>query len=70
MHATYSAIFSRLGLDFRPVAADSGNIGGNTSHEFHVLADSGEDEIVFSSDGSYAANMEMATGGLPVAARL
>ena len=65
MHTTYSAIFSRLGLDFRPVAADSGNIGGNTSHEFHVLADSGEDEIVFSSDGSYAANMEMATGGLP-----
>ncbi|MDB4155168.1 proline--tRNA ligase [Gammaproteobacteria bacterium] len=65
MHATYSAIFSRLGLDFRPVAADSGNIGGNTSHEFHVLADSGEDEIVFSSDGNYAANMEMATGTLP-----
>ena len=64
MHATYSAIFSRLGLDFRPVAADSGNIGGNTSHEFHVLADSGEDEIVFSSDGNYAANMEMATGTL------
>lgn len=69
MHATYSAIFSRLGLDFRPVAADSGNIGGNTSHEFHVLADSGEDEIVFSSDGNYAANMEMATGTLPSAAR-
>lgn len=65
MHATYSTIFSRLGLDFRPVAADSGNIGGNTSHEFHVLADSGEDEIVFSSDGNYAANMEMATGTLP-----
>jgi len=65
MHATYSIIFSRLGLDFRPVAADSGNIGGNISHEFHVLADSGEDEIVFSSDGSYAANMEMATGTLP-----
>ena len=65
MHATYSAIFSRLGLDFRPVAADSGNIGGNTSHEFHVLADSGEDEIVFSSDGNCAANMEMATGTLP-----
>jgi len=65
MHATYSAIFSRLGLDFRPVADDSGNIGGNTSHEFHVLADSGEDEIVFSSDGNYAANMEMATGTLP-----
>ena len=65
MHATYSAIFSRLGLDFRPVAADSGNIGGNTSHEFHVLADSGEDEIVFSSDGNYAANMEMATGTPP-----
>ena len=62
MHQTYSNIFRRLGLNFRPVIADSGSIGGSTSHEFHVLADSGEDEIVFSSEGSYAANMEMATG--------
>lgn len=65
MHRTYSAIFSRLGLDFRPVAADTGAIGGSASHEFHVLAESGEDEIVFSSGSAYAANMEMATGTLP-----
>lgn len=64
MHRTYCRIFERLGLDFRPVLADSGNIGGNMSHEFHVLADSGEDEIVFSSDSPYAANIEMATGSL------
>jgi prolyl-tRNA synthetase len=62
MHQTYCAIFTRLGLDFRPVIADSGNIGGSTSHEFHVLADSGEDEIVFSSVSDYAANIEMAAG--------
>lgn len=65
MHHTYCRIFERLGLDFRPVLADSGNIGGNMSHEFHVLADSGEDEIVFSSASPYAANIEMATGSLP-----
>lgn len=65
MHQTYSAIFSRLGLDFRPVAADTGAIGGSASHEFHVLAESGEDEIVFSSGSDYAANMEMATGTPP-----
>ncbi|NKB31934.1 MAG: proline--tRNA ligase [Pseudomonadales bacterium] len=64
MHQTYCNIFSRLGLDYRPVIADSGNIGGSTSHEFHVLADSGEDEIVFSSDSNYAANRELAEGGL------
>lgn len=64
MHQTYCNIFNRLGLDFRPVLADSGNIGGSMSHEFHVLADSGEDEIVFSSDSEYAANMEMAEGKL------
>lgn len=62
MHQTYCNIFDRLGLDYRPVIADSGNIGGSTSHEFHVLADSGEDEIVFSSDGLYAANIELAEG--------
>lgn len=65
MHQTYCNIFNRLGLDFRPVLADSGNIGGSMSHEFHVLADSGEDEIVFSSDSDYAANIEMAEGKLP-----
>ena len=65
MHRTYSSIFTRLGLNFRAVIADSGSIGGSTSHEFHVLADSGEDEIVFSSEGDYAANIEMAEGLLP-----
>lgn len=62
MHQTYCAIFNRLGLDFRPVLADSGSIGGSTSHEFHVLADSGEDEIVFSDGSDYAANIELAQG--------
>lgn len=62
MHQTYSNIFTRLGLDFRPVIADSGSIGGSTSHEFHVLADSGEDEIVFSNESDYAANIDMAQG--------
>lgn len=62
MHQTYCEIFTRLGLHFRSVKADSGNIGGSTSHEFHVLADSGEDEIVFSSDSTYAANLELAEG--------
>ncbi len=65
MHQTYCNIFDRLGLEFRPVIADSGNIGGSTSHEFHVLAESGEDEIVFSSDSDYAANIELAEGGIP-----
>jgi len=62
MYQTYSNIFSRLGLDFRAVLADTGNIGGSTSHEFHVLADSGEDDIVFNSTGSYSANIELADG--------
>ncbi len=61
MYQAYSNVFSRLGLDFRPVEADNGSIGGVGSHEFHVLADSGEDAIVFSDTGSYAANMEKAT---------
>lgn len=65
MYQTYSNIFTRLGLDFRAVLADTGNIGGSTSHEFHVLADSGEDDIVFSADGSYAANIELADGHMP-----
>ncbi len=60
MYETYSKIFSRLGLEFRAVMADSGSIGGNSSHEFHVLADSGEDAIAFSSDSDYAANIERA----------
>jgi len=60
MYQTYSNIFTRLGLEFRAVMADSGSIGGNSSHEFHVLADSGEDAIAFSSEGDYAANVERA----------
>jgi prolyl-tRNA synthetase len=60
MHAAYTRIFERLGLNFRPVLADSGSIGGNKSHEFHVLADSGEDAIAFSDTGIYAANVELA----------
>ncbi len=58
MHATYCAIFERLGLDYRPVLADSGSIGGENSIEFHVLADSGEDAICFSDESDYAANIE------------
>ncbi len=65
MHQTYSSIFSRLGLEFRPVIADTGSIGGSASHEFHVLADSGEDDIAFSDSGSYAANVEMAEALAP-----
>ena len=60
MYRTYSNIFTRLGLEFRAVMADSGAIGGSRSHEFHVLADSGEDAIAFSSDSDYAANIEKA----------
>jgi prolyl-tRNA synthetase len=60
MHRTYSNIFTRLGLKFRAVAADTGAIGGTGSHEFHVLADSGEDAIAFNPASDYAANTEMA----------
>ena len=60
MYDTYTRIFTRLQLDFRAVQADSGSIGGNSSHEFHVLADSGEDDIAFSTLSQYAANIEMA----------
>lgn len=60
MYDTYCRIFSRLGLDFRPVQADTGSIGGSGSHEFHVLASSGEDDIAFSTESDYAANIEMA----------
>ncbi|MDX1571077.1 MAG: proline--tRNA ligase [Xanthomonadales bacterium] len=62
MHQAYSAAFTRMGLEFRPVRADSGAIGGDASHEFQVLADSGEDAIVFSDASDYAANIEMAEG--------
>ena len=61
MHQTYCNIFDRLGLDYRPVLADSGSIGGDSSHEFHVLADSGEDAICFSDESDYAANIEKVT---------
>lgn len=61
MEATYKRIFSSCGLKFRPVEADSGAIGGNGSKEFHVLADSGEDEIIYCEDCDYAANVETAT---------
>lgn len=66
MHATYCKIFDRIGLDYRPVQADTGSIGGSASHEFHVLADSGEDDIAFSSDSDYAANIEFAEAVAPV----
>lgn len=65
MYDTYSRIFTRLGLEFRAVQADSGAIGGSVSHEFHVLADSGEDAIAFSSSGAYAANVERAEAIAP-----
>ncbi len=69
MHRTYCAIFDRLGLDYRPVQADSGSIGGSSSHEFHVLASSGEDDIVFSTDSDYAANIEKAEAIAPAGSR-
>ncbi|MEN8261606.1 MAG: proline--tRNA ligase, partial [Pseudomonadota bacterium] len=68
MYKAYSAIFDRLGLNYRAVLADSGAIGGNLSHEFHVLADSGEDAIAFSTDSDFAANVELAEA-VPVGQR-
>ncbi|KAA6185798.1 proline--tRNA ligase [Thiohalocapsa marina] len=65
MYETYSRIFRRCGLDFRAVQADTGSIGGNASHEFHVLADSGEDAIAFSTASDYAANVELAEAMAP-----
>jgi prolyl-tRNA synthetase len=65
MHDTYSRIFTRLGLQFRAVAADTGAIGGSGSHEFHVLADSGEDALAFCPDSDYAANVELAEAVAP-----
>ncbi len=69
MFQAYNNIFNRLGLNFRPVLADTGSIGGNASHEFHVLADSGEDAIAFSTDSQYAANVEKAEALAPVEKR-
>jgi prolyl-tRNA synthetase len=69
MYETYSRIFTRLGLRFRAVAADTGSIGGTGSHEFHVLADSGEDAIAYCPDSDYAANVELAEAVAPGAAR-
>lgn len=65
MKAAYSRIFTRLGLDFRMVQADSGAIGGDASQEFHVIAESGEDALVFSTGSEYAANMEAAIAATP-----
>ena len=69
MYDAYTRIFSRLGLSFRAVAADTGAIGGSASHEFHVLADSGEDLIAYCPDSDYAANVELAEAVAPSAPR-
>ncbi len=69
MYATYSRIFERCGLMFRAVQADTGSIGGNASHEFHVLAESGEDAIAFSTESDYAANLELAEALAPAGGR-
>ena len=69
MHETYSRIFTRLGLKFRAVAADTGAIGGSGSHEFHVLADSGEDALAYCPTSDYAANVELAEAVAPNAPR-
>ncbi len=69
MHDTYTRIFTRLGLEFRAVAADPGAIGGTGSHEFQVLADSGEDAIAYCPDSDYAANVELAEALAPAAPR-
>ncbi|MHA7879377.1 MAG: proline--tRNA ligase [Saccharospirillum sp.] len=69
MYRTYCRIFDRLGLDYRPVLADTGAMGGAASHEFQVLADSGEDYIAFSDSSDYAANIEMAEALMPATER-
>lgn len=69
MHQAYCNIFERLGLDYRPVIADTGSIGGSVSHEFHVLAESGEDAIAFSDGSDYAANIEKAEALAPTETR-
>src|SRR5919206_3265807 len=70
MHDTYTRIFTRLGLRFRDVAADTGAIGGTGSHEFHLLADSGEDPNAFSPQSDYAANVELAEAVVPAGGRM
>ncbi len=65
MHQAYCNIFDRIGLHYRPVSADAGSIGGNLSHEFHVLAESGEDAIAFSDQSNFAANVELAEALAP-----
>lgn len=70
MYTAYCAIFERLGLDYRPVIADTGSIGGSHSHEFHVLASSGEDDIAFSDASDYAANVELAEAVAPAVERM
>lgn len=69
MYETYSRIFTRLGLQFRAVAADTGSIGGTGSHEFHVIADTGEDAIAYCPDSDYAANVELAEALAPSTSR-
>ncbi|MBT0724365.1 proline--tRNA ligase [Rosenbergiella sp. S61] len=69
MYRAYSQIFSRMGLDFRAVQADTGSIGGSASHEFQVLAESGEDDIIFSDQSDYAANIELAEAIAPTIER-
>ncbi|BBM00575.1 proline--tRNA ligase [Microbulbifer sp. GL-2] len=69
MHGAYCRIFDRIGLDYRPVLADTGSIGGSSSHEFHVLAHSGEDDIAFSTESRYAANVELAEAVVPAGER-
>ena len=69
MHQAYCNIFDRIGLEYRPVLADTGSIGGAVSHEFHVLAESGEDDIVFSDGSDYAANIEKAEALAPAGER-
>lgn len=69
MYATYSRIFTRLGLEFRAVAADTGAIGGSGSHEFHVLADSGEDALAYCPTSDFAANVELAEAFAPITPR-
>ncbi|GGP59494.1 proline--tRNA ligase [Shewanella saliphila] len=69
MHTAYSNILTRMGLEFRPVLADTGSIGGSMSHEFHVLANSGEDLIAYSTGSDYAANIEKAEAPIPTQTR-
>ncbi|MCA2447898.1 MULTISPECIES: YbaK/EbsC family protein, partial [Vibrio] len=69
MHDAYCKAFDRMGLEYRPVLADSGAIGGSGSQEFHVLADSGEDLIAFSTESDYAANIEKAEALAPAVER-